>query len=230
MNFIGAITESVLLDVELARTIAELKLKLLNGKIKERITNEINKNWIEKNTLESETLKYFMQKIVSSNYDLTVKIDNTLDYYGEFDPDDRTIVINLKETAKEMGLFKIMKIKNRIVFIDDFILDIINTLSHELTHYAQFKTRQFKVLNMIKNKMEYSDDKEEMMSFAIGIAQTIKGSNFTKDEALDIISLKDDDFYQKDLKDFVRMKSHLKNWKTFLRYLYDYIQNHWEEL
>ena len=233
MDFSNALSEGVLFSPILSQTISQLKFRLLDPTMKEKIMSELNDNWEYENNFYSDTLESTINEIVTSNYDIQIEIANNIDAYGEFFSEEKKVLINLKDIAKDLNLFKIMKMKNRISFVDDYIIQIIKVLSHELTHYAQSKKRQFRVLRRISSEFneEYLNDKDEMMSFAIEIAESMKSDNFTKDEALDIISLgKSEEYYHRELKDYMDMKGSLSNWKTFLIYLYRYVNDHWEEL
>lgn len=237
MRIIQVLSEKVLYDDKLKSILYSLKSKLLNDNISERITNEINFNWQKTNEIKSMTLITVIENVISKYVDnISVTVNNHMLEFGHFEDlgGNYNLCLNILALAKESGILKSLRIKNKVAYIDDFLIQCIDTSLHEMIHYLQMKTRDGldrDTANKIYSKDDYFNKKDELMSFAAELVSNLKSQNYTKKQAIDIIQKGEDEegFKSSKIYNLYRKIPRVKNWKTFMKYIYGYLEK-WGDL
>ncbi len=237
MRINKVLSEKVLYDDKLKSILYSLKSKLLDDNISEKITNEINFNWQKTNEIKSMTLITIIENVVSKYVDnISVTVNNHMPEFGHFEDlgGSYDLCLNILALAKEAGISKSLRVKNKVTYIDDFLIQCIDTCLHEMVHYLQMGTRtklDNKTINRIYSKDDYFNRKDELMSFAAEIISNLKSQGYTKKQAVDIIQKGEDDegFKSSKIYNLYKKIPKVKNWKTFMKYIYGYLEK-WNDL
>lgn len=237
MIFKQSIMEGILYDDKVQSIIYSLKSTLLNDKIVEKIRKEINIHWQSTNEIKSMTLLTVIENVISKHIEnISVTVDNHMQEYGHFQDLNGSydLCLNILALAKESGISKVLRRNDSVAYIEDFLIQCIDTCFHELTHYLQMKTRaglDNKTLNKIYSKDDYFNQKDELMSFAAELVSNLKTQGYTKKQAIEIIQKGEDEegFKSSKIYNLYRKIPKVKNWKTFMKYIYRYFEE-WDRL
>ncbi len=232
MKINNVLSEKVLYDDKLKSILYSLKTKLLNDNISEKIKTEINFNWQKTNEIRSITLVTIIENVISKYIDnISITVNNHISEFGYFKDLDNSyeLGLNILALAKESGVLKSLKLKDKISYIDDFLIQCIDAVLHEMVHYLQSKTRP--KLVKVYSKNDYFNDKDELMSFAAEITSNLKSQGYTKKQAMDIIQKGEDEegFKSSKILNLYKKMPKVKNWKTFMKYIYGYLEK-WDDL
>ena len=246
MNFVDTVYNDTLQKIS-----RQLKDKLLNSSTQEKIKTEINTNWNSSFKILSNTLMAIITVVVEKNIPSISVIETNDDEFGaklSYSEPDSTVYVDIKSLAHTSGIFKILRLKDKVAFIEDFLIYVINQVMHELIHYYDViekrKTTSFddiyrakmKLIAKVKSDLDdqdYLEDESEMKSFSHGIIQNLKLKGYTQNEVLQIINIgKDSEGFEpsEDFSGYYNRKDTIKNWPVFVKLLRDYATKHWEEI
>lgn len=238
MKIDQSLYEGVLHDDKTKSILYSLKSKLLDERIVDKIKNEININWNSTNEIKSMTLITIIQNVVSKYIEnITVSVDNHMEEFGhmqDLTDGNYSLCLNILALAKESGISKILRIKDEVVYIEDFLIQCIDTCFHELVHFLQMRTRltlDNSTLNKIYSKDEYFNRKDELMSYAAELVSNLKSQGYTKKQAIEIIQKGEDEegFKSSKIYNLYRKIPKIENWNTFMKYIYKYLER-WDDL
>lgn len=238
MKINQSLYEGILYDDKTKSILYSLKSKLLDKRIIEKIKNEININWNATNEIKSITLITIIQNIITKYIEnITVSIDNHMEelgYIEDLKNGNYNLCLNILALAKESGIIKILRIKDKVLYIEDFLIKCIDTCFHELIHFLQMKVRSTldnNTQNKIYSKDEYFNRKDELMSFAAELVSDLKSQGYTKRQTIEIIQKGEDEegFKSSRIYNLYKKFPKITNWKIFMKYIYKYLER-WDDL
>jgi len=237
MTINQSLFEGVLYDDKIKSILYSLKSTLLSEKISDKIKSEIIFNWRQTNEIKSMTLITIIENAMSEYFeDISVTINNKMEELAHFQDlrGSYDLCLNIHALAKESEILKVLKLKNSVAYIEDFLILCIDTCLHEIIHYLQMQTRaklDNQTLNKIHSKDNYFNRKDELMSFAAELLSDLKSQGYTKKQTIEIIQKGEDEegFKSSKIYNMYRKIPKIKNWKTFMKYIYNYLEL-WEDL
>lgn len=249
MNFDNILQEGVIYTPKLKKIRRELTEIFLKPTMLFKIREEIEENWRLHNLVLSNILIEKTSSALKTIYNTHLVYDYKLDSSAmfQYDEEGHIIYVNFNRIAVADLIYDGLKKTGEVSNIKAFVSRFINVIVHELIHYYQADSRADKLepeemfyrdtRNDKNYKSEnwryyYLNDKDEMMAFAAEIIGDLKDRGYTQKEILSLISNDDGIIHSVELAGHRKFNKEVKlpNWNVFMKYLYKYAADYYNEM